>query len=343
MNTFLVKTLLFLLPFFSVTATFFIFDPFKIWYAYDDYFSDYSIIINRDYAGTELYMQNRKKMHYDSFIFGSSRTLAFNTKDWKPYLQNNASPFVFWASGETLFGMWSKIKFLHSLNDTIKNSILVMDNGATLNRTGNSKGHIFIKHPLLSNGSRYEFYSSFVYAYMADFFFVRYLDYCFFKRYRPYMKGFIDERIVKSDPVTNDFYRISNQVERNRNMKDYYSKREKMFYARPQNPVTSKAIIRPPQLTMLKDIAEIFGKMGTQYKIVIGPMYDQKKFNAGDLEILYELFGKQNVFDYTGINFITESRENYYDDNHYMPHVGQKILKEIYSRENLNPDDKYDE
>ena len=59
-------------------------------------------------------------------------------------------------------------------------------------------------------------------------------------------------------------------------------------------------------------------------------MYDQKKLNIEDLSILNALFGKENVFDFSGINQITNNLYNYYETSHYRPHVAKKIIDEIY-------------
>ena len=67
---------------------------------------------------------------------------------------------------------------------------------------------------------------------------------------------------------------------------------------------------------------------------------EQKKYINGadvnDLIIIfsytgnYFLEGKQNVFDFSGINFITNDYHNYYENSHYRPHVADYIMKEIY-------------
>ena len=52
------------------------YDPFKVLRHYDDY-SFYYITPNRDYISTEIFINNNKNYHYNSFVFGSSRTSAF--------------------------------------------------------------------------------------------------------------------------------------------------------------------------------------------------------------------------------------------------------------------------
>jgi hypothetical protein len=54
------------------------------------------------------------------------------------------------------------------------------------------------------------------------------------------------------------------------------------------------------------------------------------KLNPADLKILENAFGNTNVYDYTGINSITNQLKNYYENDHCRPLVGKKIMTEIY-------------
>jgi hypothetical protein len=60
-------------------------------------------------------------------------------------------------------------------------------------------------------------------------------------------------------------------------------------------------------------------------------MYDQLRIDKTDLNYLEQLFGKSNVFDFSGKNIFTENIGNYYEDSHYRPHVAQKIMEYIYA------------
>ena len=80
----------------------------------------------------------------------------------------------------------------------------------------------------------------------------------------------------------------------------------------------------------LKIKSEIFRKHKTNFKIVLYPLYNQTKTNTADLLKLYEIFGRDNVFDYSGINVITENIHNYYESEHCRPTAGRMILTEIY-------------
>ena len=82
---------------------------------------------------------------------------------------------------------------------------------------------------------------------------------------------------------------------------------------------------------MLQEIFDIFTKHKTNYKVIINPLYDQVKFNNQDLNYLIQLFGKDKVFDFSGVNKFTNDYKNYYETEHYRPTVANEVMKEIYN------------
>ena len=48
------------------------------------------------------------------------------------------------------------------------------------------------------------------------------------------------------------------------------------------------------------------------------------------LQLLYSIFGKKNIFDFSGKNNLTEPISNYFESSHYKPNVAKIILDSIY-------------
>jgi hypothetical protein len=328
MKSFLQKSLLFLLPFVIISITYFLFDPFKVLYDYDDYGEDYMVILNRDYVSTKMFLKKREK--YNSFIFGSSRTLAYKTADWATHLGEDAAPFVFDASEETIYGIWKKVKFLDEQNAEIKNALVIVCGDVTFSRTRNSEGHIFVKNPLITKESRWDFYSQFYSAYFKKFFFVPYLDYKIFRTQRPYMSGYLDFREMAIDPVSNDLIITDWETLIVSNPDAYYKERQHVFYQRPSKAVHYQPQIHEKHENMLKEIKAIFDKHNTNYQIVISPLYNQIKFNERDYQTLTSIFGAHRIHDYSGKNSITEPIINYFENSHYRYHIGRQIMNDIY-------------
>ena len=81
---------------------------------------------------------------------------------------------------------------------------------------------------------------------------------------------------------------------------------------------------------LLENIHSIFKKHNSDVRIVISPLYNQKKLNEKDLAYLKNLFGTERVFDFSGINKITNDYNNYYEASHYRPHVSRELMEIIY-------------
>ena len=44
--------------------------------------------------------------------------------------------------------------------------------------------------------------------------------------------------------------------------------------------------------------------------------------------------GKENVFDFSGINEYTNDIHNYYERGHYRPILGARLLQKVYANHN---------
>ncbi|MCU0848454.1 MAG: hypothetical protein MUD12_11260 [Spirochaetes bacterium] len=325
-----IKFFILSVPFLMILLSYVILDPFKVIYHYDNYFKDTFSYLNRDFISTEIFLMNREKHRYDSFIFGSSRTLAYDPADWKPHLDANDSIFCFDASGETIFGIDKKIQYIDALGDSVKNVLIIICPDVSFNKVQNIKQHLFIKHPLLSGESYSGFHFIYLKSYLSNGFFIRYLDYLIFRNFRQYMIGYIDNKKFMHDTTTNFITILDWEEELNEDESKYYSSRKDVFFIRPSfNPEEKKGINEGIE-KMLINIRKIFNKHKTNYKIIISPLYYQKKINFSDLEKLKNIFGQKNVFDYSGKNKITENVYNYYEPSHYRTKAGKQIINEIY-------------
>ena len=85
---FIIKCVLFLVPFFVLAGFYFYDDPFKVLREYKKYDND-PIFLNEDYIGWKTYKNYRDSLHFDSFILGNSCTMAFLTSDWEKYLNGS--------------------------------------------------------------------------------------------------------------------------------------------------------------------------------------------------------------------------------------------------------------
>jgi len=332
MKNFIKKLSIFSLPIFLSIVLYLIIDPFKVIYNYSEYINtnkSYQININRDFQSTELFLLNYKKYSYNSYVLGNSRSMFYQVKTWNKYI--NGSAFHFNASGESIYGINGKLELLDELKVNIKNVILTLDYG-TLSVTENSAGHLFIKHPKISKEStllfHFRMFQGFTFKSMFAF-----TDLFFTGEKKDYMKIFgINNNVWKHDMISNQLYYYIYDEQIKNNPNSYYSDKLKLFYKRDSIQKYSNQSIYDEQEILLKNIQSIFKKNKTDYKIIINPLYDQLKINPKDLKYIRDLFGAENVFDFSGINSITNDYHNYYETSHYRPFVCDSILNVIYRK-----------
>ncbi len=325
---FSLKITLFLSPIFLLVLGYFYFDPFMILRKYDNYPNNFAKSLNRDRISTQVFLNNNPKYRYNSFIFGSSRSSVFYTNAWSKHISEK-TPFHFDASCETIFGISTKLDFIDKQGNKIKNALFVMD-GGTFAYEQDTLGSIFVQDYRVSGLPQWKYHLIFANSYLSNGFFVAFYDYLLLGKFRHYMRKFLEFREINYTPIGNDFIFTSYINEIAKDSIKYYHQPD-FFYKRSAKAIVSPPIIQNYQLNYLKNIKKLLEKHQTNYKIVIGPTYNQVIFNPKDLQILIDIFGKNHVYDYSGKNRFSEDIGNYYEIYHYKPQVANAIMNEIYS------------
>jgi len=326
-----------LIPTVIASSIYIYFDPFKVLRNYDAFVvSDTKgmVNLNRDFVSTTIFNNNNKKMKYNSFIFGNSRSLFYLVADWKPHLNENAKCFHYDASGESLWAINKKIEYIDKQGNKIDNILLILDYPTLIQDKGRD-GHLSVISPdLVNNSNFFEFHRTFFLAFLTPKFLYAYLDFKIAGKIKPYMKkgALLDDSPRNHDFITNElrFDYFDTLIAKG---KYYTPKRLEPFYKRDTLVQKySPLCILENQKAMLSNIKSIANKHHTQLKVVISPLYDQKKLNTDDLKFLQQVFGNSNVFDFSGINSITNDYRNYYENSHYRPSVTKEILKVVYAK-----------
>ncbi|SMO92605.1 hypothetical protein SAMN06265379_11616 [Saccharicrinis carchari] len=320
------------------------FDPFKVLYDYESFFdtnAKASVAPNKDYASTTTFIKNSKKINYNSFIFGNSRSIFYQISEWKKHIGEDAICYHFDASGESLWALNKKVEFINKKENNIKNMLLVLDY-ATLTNVKPKSAHSYIISPALVNNSNIiEFHIAFFTAFLTPNFTYAYLDYKISNKMKPYIKKVLDDRQKNYDNKTNElrFDYFENLISKG---KYYTPERLSVFYDRDTTiQKFSEECIKENQKIILKNIYSITQKHNSKIKIIISPLYDQIKINKDDLKYLRALFGEENVFDFSGINRFTNNYKNYYEASHYRPHIAREIMRIIYEQK-AQTDSGYD-
>jgi len=333
---FLLKSLIILSPLLILFLIYVITDPFKVLYSYhfDNYYNWQPWEVNRELASVgNLKNRLNKKDTPDSYIFGSSRSFAFQCDTWESYLKN-ARAFHFDAASETLYGVYCKVKYLDEHNIKINNALFCCD-ARLLSKTQNEYDITHIKHPDISGESGFSYQTNFIKGYFSDFFFLKHIDYLLTGKVRKYMGDIfvIKPGYVKTDAYKNDWhYQKYDSIIKVDSLGYYNVFKKDAFEINPGNPETYGISIKETQIKMLKEMKRIFDKNDTKIKIIICPEYDQKKFNENDLKWMVSIFGGNAVRDFSGKNEINTLKGNFYDGFHVKPYVAQKIMDDIYTK-----------
>jgi hypothetical protein len=317
MKSFVIKLLYFLaIPLTIIAGIYVISDPFKTIKSFN--LAEFSIV-NREYLSTELYLKNEQKQKYDSFIFGSSRGGGLNTYQWKSYLPKGSNQFLFQAWGETITGIYQKFYYLENENVSIKNAIILLDIPNSFSEIQEPETALGLKHYKLSGKSKLYFQSILFYSFLKPSEIYKFAKEIFIKP--SYNIGF--------DSISNDWNKSNKENWKHKPKQDSALNKAK-FRERPDVEVMSKELINPEFESLLMKIKLIIDKQESNYKIVITPTYDQLRINKQDLFALQKIFGKQNVYDFSGKNALTEDKFNFKDINHFDDIGGWEIIKEIY-------------
>jgi len=335
-RSFLIKLFIFSLPFLLFVGIYFCLDPFKVFKHYDRYFeSGQPPYVSRTKTClTENWINHFPEFQYDSYIFGNSRSIYWQVNSWKNHIHRDASKcYHFDASGESLYGVTKKILFIDSRNVKIKNALLVIDYDV-LHNPKPSEGHLFEKDPKTTGQNALAFQVDC----LKDFFDFQFLTAYFSLKFtgkvqetakRDYI---LDDRPFIYDYVTNEMRQEYYEEMIKKNPEDYYGPRKAVFKDRDTSvQQLCKSRSKNPRSNYSTPSPTCSGGTRPTYASSSARFYDQQKLNPADLLYLKKLFGEKNVFDFSGINAITNNVQNYYETSHYRPKVSDSLMKIIYA------------
>lgn len=328
LRKFSIKLCLFLSPLIVLIIGYLIADPFKITRTYEAYPDNFAKSLNRDRISTQIFLNNNKQYNYKSFIFGSSRSSVFYAREWGKHI-NDATPYHFDASCETISGVATKLKFIETNGNKVENALFVFDR-SLFNYEQDTLGSVFVQDYRVSGLDWWKYHTIFVNTYFSKGFFVAFYDNLITGNFRNYMRQFLEFRKINYTPVVNDFI-FTSYIEQIKTDSVAYYNQPDFFYKRKKEKNLQPPAIKAYQLKYLAMIRESLKKNNTKFKIVLGPTYDQHYFNQQDLETLIKYFGKENIYDFSGINEYTENIANYYEIYHYKPSVANDIMNKIYA------------
>lgn len=334
MKRFILYILLFITPLIALIIPYFATDPFKVLYHYDRYSQQGEpmyININRTMVSERMFEQYYSTYHWNSYIFGSSRSGFYRVADWKQHLDSAAIVMHMDGYGESLYGIWCKLTYMDGKTD-IDNALLCIDY-ELLYQTKPELGSLWAPLPHWSHNQVdwWQFHKIYMRAYLQPKFLYSYflfllgdtthVDKTIIDFTPDYLDISTNERSAPPHPIYA--YNIPDSV-------FYTAERMKQFYNRPDEQMYyESSVLGEEQVQMLMDIKQVLERNATNYRVVINPMYDQKRMMDADMDMLYGIFGDK-LYDFSGINEFTSDFHNYNDIAHFKAFVAREIMNQIY-------------
>ncbi|MFQ7113162.1 hypothetical protein [Hallella bergensis] len=328
-QTFYLKVILLSFPFLLLIAYYVIKDPFMVIRSYTDY--DHSkICLSEGAVGWIKYKQQRAHTHYDSFIMGSSCTKAFNTTDWKQYI--NGTPFRFFGNNERLGDVLLKLEALDKQpHQTIKHLLIVADYGL-LAHAENEQGLNHIVPPEVSGKSYMSYQLSFLQGFLSYDFLSKYLTFQWTQQYQPNMNGVINKDSCQRTRLSNDAILPAEKIIATQ--KEKFWQTPDWLAARQNQPqfTTRDITMGTKHLHCLRKIKDICDRHHTDVRVVIGPDFQRRAINPTDVAMLYKIFGQTKVLDFSDSAHLQYTDYHYYyDPAHYRIGVGKEMLRQLYT------------
>lgn len=331
---FVLLCLLALLPVFMLVALYLVKDPFHVVKPYQGRVYNpgdtIALTINWGHVTVESYKYFNPEGHFDSFIFGSSLSGYYRIKDWMPYLPEDARPFHFNASRETLDGILNKLYYLTSRGVKIKHALIIMED-EMLRRRPLDMDVLFVQHPETAKEvSWWKFHQLYFNAFR-----------------RPELVGYLLYPKALTQTVLHKGYATTDITDRIENINEgYYAWADSVIAVNPDEFFTPEHITQyslplmelpcPPKIEghvahMLENIAQVLEDQGTDYQIIIPPHYGYEAIDSQDLYILESIFEPSRVHDYSHDPELGSYLKHYYDDGHLIAQDCARLIDSAYT------------
>jgi len=338
MKRFILLTLLAALPVLLLVAFYIIRDPFHVIKPYRGKIYNpgdtISLTINWGYVTIESYKYFNPEGQFDSFIFGSSLSGYYLIKDWKTHLPDDARPFHFNASRETLYGILNKLYYLGSHKVKIKHALIVMEDEMLMRRPLDADV-LFVQHPQTApEVSWWKFHQLYFNAYRHPEL-VAYLLCPGPMTQTVLDKGYATTDISDRDESINEgSYHLADSLIAN-DPDAFFTPEHIAQYSLPPKQMPCQDKITAEVEWLLNNIARVLEHMGTDYHIIIPPHYGYEAISSSDLYTMEVIFGQGRVHDYSHDPKTSTDIHYYYDDGHLVAQECAHLMDSAYNEVTL--------
>lgn len=305
-------------------------DPFRTLHSFNPNDIDAT---NREYLSTELFLQNKDKYRYNSFVFSSSKGCGINTYTWKMLMNDTtAQPFLFQAWSESLTGIELKIQYLTQNNIPIDNALILLDIPGSFAKRQLPIEALSMKHYMFTKQPKWIYNALLFYNYCQKP-----------SHWIDSLKDKLTKRQTSlcSDSITNDWgsdnYLTYAELPPMDSLKECSDMTRRTFFEKIKNKSVEDIEMSPILLNeafnnQLERIKTLLDSHSTDYHIIITPAYcyTSTYINNEDLLKLESIFGKDRIHDFSK-HYITQDYNYFTDPGHFGLRAGYIMLSEIYN------------
>lgn len=328
------KTLLLATPFIFLLTIYFVKDPYMVLREYEDY--DHPVLKQQHvgYVMWHKFLKYNPEKHYDSFLMGASTTAAFPCDEWNKHIQ--ASPIRVASLNEGLYDTYARMKALDKMKGQKIKNVLIITNPNLLAFIKPQVGIIHAISPEICDISKFEFQLIYIKSFLELNFYRPYLTFLFTGKYDKSQIGIINNGAKCLTKYTNDTEigkEVDDLIEKKGFQAFYETHKSNFTECKNRTPKMLPAVLKEPQIEMLRTMKHIADKHNTNLKFVLTPGFNQDYINNKDFAILQQTLGKENVFSYElNVHKELNKIENFHDGEHFRREVGRYILDDIYGK-----------
>lgn len=318
----------FAIPFLLLLGIYIITDPYRTVGKFDPSDIDET---NREYFSTELFLRNNPTMQYNAFVFCSSKGGGINTYLWRELINDSIRPFVFQAWADDIVGMCEKLDFLDKNGSHVDYALILLDLPSSFTKNPHDQV-INLRHYLLDGGNRFTYNTNY---------FVK-----FAQKPSQWMKAVKNKvsgvkLIHEYDTIWGDRFASNKDCWRELPPQDslcYCTELTRqtflreVTYQKESDIVYGEPSINGENIEILQHMKDVLDRQRTKYKILICPQYVFKNpmANLDDVKILGNIFGAENVYNYSVDCAYTRDYNYLSDPSHFGVRLGSLILQEMY-------------
>lgn len=291
---------------------------------------------NKGYLGLRTIMDGKDKYGYDSFILGSSVSIAYSAEEWTTYLSKGASAVHFDSSNEGAGSLRRKVDWLKSNSIPLRNALIVLS-PRVLEAPITGDYVPYVDAPELTSNilETWKWHYSYFKAFTSRDFYASYLPYLIDGQPKERTSSWVFEK----QPIVYDPIRNEEKVPEWEKMIDtdperFYKEHRISINQSMHAHCSNAKRLTPERIAEYEKVVRTFRELGTDYRVIIGPELQCDTLSRRDKEILERVFGKDKVYDYSAPSSgLTKTITDFIDDRHYRPGLAKEMMRRTYLKD----------